>query len=176
MSSIVVKNSHEKQLHCGVNSTIVHTRQRFWIIGVRQLARQYIANCIKCFRYNCRAQNQLMGDYPKERINPSPPFSHVRHCWTTSIQATKDQENLRHLVCLFLHKSNSPGYSEQFEHTRCPTKINSDNGTNFIGSIAYLNKFRQVTKNCEECLSDIVLKLGINWVTIPARTPIFGGI
>ena len=64
-------------LHSGVNATVNHTRQKFWIIRVKTLTRSIVGNCITCFRFNGCNLFQLLRNLPQERVNPAPPFSKV---------------------------------------------------------------------------------------------------
>jgi len=52
-------------------------RQRYWIIGSRNLVKAHIRRCVICARQAAKASTQLMGNLPESLVNPSPPSSHT---------------------------------------------------------------------------------------------------
>ena len=156
LSSLILRPSHHELKHCGLNATLAHAPQHFWIICARQMTRQMIAECITCFRFNCRATRQLMGDLPKERITPSSPFSHVGVDLTGSILFKEQKTQLKCYVILFVcfvtkaihldlvRSLSTPDCLQairRFISRRgCPKQIYSDDGKNFIGSLNKLIK------------------------------------
>ncbi|GFV23770.1 integrase catalytic domain-containing protein [Trichonephila clavipes] len=53
------------------------TRQRFWPLRGRSIARKIVHECVVCFKNKPIVANQLMGSLPRERVNPSFPFLHT---------------------------------------------------------------------------------------------------
>jgi len=49
-------------LHPGVSSLFVIVRQRFWIIGARNLIRRITHDCLSCFRQSHHTAKQEMAD------------------------------------------------------------------------------------------------------------------
>ncbi|XP_033228509.1 uncharacterized protein LOC117180229 [Belonocnema kinseyi] len=49
-------------------------REHFWPLGGGNLARKVVRNCVMCFRVNPRGSTPMMGNLPKQRVSPSPPF------------------------------------------------------------------------------------------------------
>ena len=193
LSSLILRHSHHELNHCGLNATLAHARQHFWIFGARQMTRQMIVECITCFRFNCRATKQLMGDLPKERITPSSPFSHVGIDLTGSILFEEQKTQLKCYVILFVcivtkaihldivRSLSTPDCLQairRFISKRgCPKQIYSDNGKYFIGSLNELIKWKKLLREkYADSLPEAVLNIGVNWVTIPARAPSFGGL
>ena len=194
LSYLIVTSAHSELLHSGVNATIAHTRQNFWIIGVKQLAKQIVSQCVKCFRYNSRKTTQLMGDLPSERVNPSPPFTFTGIDLAGPLLYKEQKLALKCYVIVFtcfstkavhldlvksLNAQDCMKALRRFISRRgCPQKIFSDNGTNFIGTMGDLVKFKKLV--CEkfgaQTLPKLTLELGLNWYTIPARAPNFGGL
>ena len=151
-----------------------------------------IAECITCFQFNCRATKKLMGDLPKERITPSSPFSHVGIDLTGSILFKEHKTQLKCYVIRFVcfvtkaihldivRSLSTPDCLQairRFISRRgCPKQIYSDNGKNFIGSLNELIKWKLLREKYAVSLPEAVLIIGVNWVTIPARAPSFGGL
>ena len=163
---IILRNSHHEVKHCGLNAILAHARQHFWIIGARQMTRQMIAECNTCFRFNCRDTKQLMGDLQKERITPSPPFSHAGIDLTGSIliQEQKIQLKCYVIVCfvteaihldivLSLNTQDCLQATRRFISRRGrPKQIYSDNGKIFIGSLDELINWKKLFEKSMQVL------------------------
>ena len=162
LAKLIVLDSHHKLAHCGTNAIIANTRQFFWITKVRALARKTVATCIKCNRFNSRNMQQLMGDFPSERVNPSPPFSLVGIDFAGPFfyeqSTTRSKCYIVVFVCfttkaVHLDIAKSLDTQECMKAIRrfiarrgCPKKIFSDNGTNFIGSLGELIKLKKASQ------------------------------
>ena len=194
LSRLIVLDSHQRVLHSGVNATVVHTRQKFWIIRVKTLTRSIVGNCITCFRFNGRNLSQLLGDLPQERVNPAPPFSNVGIDFAGPMPYRCDKTEAKCYLVVFvcfvtkaIHLDVTKALNTQecmkairrfISRRGCPARIFSDNGTNFIGSLNDLIKLKRILreKYGTDCLPQAVLDLGINWSTIPAKASHFGGL
>ncbi|XP_046868423.1 uncharacterized protein LOC124460862 [Drosophila willistoni] len=64
ISHLILEHEHQHNLHPGVSALFVIVRQRFWIMGARNLIRKVTHNCIKCFRQRAHTSNQLMAALP----------------------------------------------------------------------------------------------------------------
>lgn len=77
LSLLIARHFHEKTAHQGRNFTINELRSNgFWIVNCRRIVSSIIHNCAKCTRMRRKPNGQQMADLPKERIEPSPPFTH----------------------------------------------------------------------------------------------------
>jgi len=77
-SRLIFKDEHLRLLHAPPQLLLSSTRERFWVIGGRNLARQLVHDCVRCFRNKPRQAQNLMGDLPKARVSVSMPFRHRR--------------------------------------------------------------------------------------------------
>ena len=69
---------HEKQAHCGYKSLIYESRERFWIVGVRHMAKHLTGKCVTCKKLWKKPLEQLMGQIPKLRVAAGfPAFSNT---------------------------------------------------------------------------------------------------
>ncbi|GFV79152.1 uncharacterized protein TNCV_2613381 [Trichonephila clavipes] len=68
-SSCYSKKGFQALLYC--------TRQRFWPLRGRSIARKIVHECVVCFKNKPIVANQPMGSLPRERVNPSFPFLHT---------------------------------------------------------------------------------------------------
>ena len=58
----------------------------------------------------------------------------------------------------------------------CPSKIFSDNGSNFVGAYNEIQELRNLTTQSKQAISHYCSQSNIEWSFIPPRTPHFGGI
>ena len=187
---LIIRYFHEATLHGGDSMTLAALRETYWIIGVRIMIRKIIKNCIKCCRFSLKSTTQQMADLPLERITPSRPFSQsgldfagplkvkcsgkvyiaIFVCLSTKAVHMELVGNLSKDACILALK-------RFFARKGTPSKILSDNGTNFIGARNDLLKLKEVfeSKNKDSVVS-FAEQRGPEWVTIPARAPHFGGI
>ncbi|KAH0945724.1 hypothetical protein HN011_011004 [Eciton burchellii] len=77
ISELLIDCAHRATLHGGTQLMLHHLRQRYWIIGSRNLVKAHIRRCVTCARQAAKASTQLMGNLPEARVNPSLPFSHT---------------------------------------------------------------------------------------------------
>jgi len=71
---LILKHEHRVNFHSGVSSLFVIVRQRFWIIGARNLIRRITHDCLSCFRGRNHTVQQQMADLPSVRITEDLPF------------------------------------------------------------------------------------------------------
>ena len=48
LTQLIVQDAHERILHSGLNSTLTHLRQRYWIPTGRQYVKKIIRRCVTC--------------------------------------------------------------------------------------------------------------------------------
>ena len=48
LTKLIVRDAHERTLHSGLNSTLTHLRQRYWIPTGRQYVKKIIRHCVTC--------------------------------------------------------------------------------------------------------------------------------
>lgn len=66
---------HGKRAHCGYKSLIYESRKRFWIVGVRHMAKHLTGKCVTCKKLR---KKPLMGQIPKLRVAAGfPAFSNT---------------------------------------------------------------------------------------------------
>ncbi|GFW18349.1 integrase catalytic domain-containing protein [Trichonephila clavipes] len=135
------------------------TRQRFWPLRVRSIARKIVHECVVCFKNKPIVANQLMGSLPRERVNPSFPFLHtgIDYCGPFFIRYKHHRKGTyqKIYVAIFCLASKavhleivSDLTADAFLATlkrfvarcgKCAT-ISSDNAKNFVGANRELKK------------------------------------
>lgn len=77
LTELIIADAHLSTLHGGSQLTTAYLRRRFWIINARNPVRAHIHRCIRCVRQRPIMGQQLMGNLPAERIQPSRAFTHT---------------------------------------------------------------------------------------------------
>ncbi|GFW87487.1 integrase catalytic domain-containing protein [Trichonephila clavipes] len=167
------------------------TRQRFWPLRGRSIARKIVHECVVCFKNKPIVANQLMGSLPRERVNPSFPFLHtgIDYCGPFFIRYKHQRKGTyqRIYVAIFVCLASKAVHLEivsdlttdaflatlkRFVARRgkCAT-ISSDNAKNFVGANRELKRLHNLLKFPEEKLSSYLSSEGISWNFMPPRAP-----
>ena len=51
-TTLVVNDAHERSLHSGLNHTLTHVRQHYWIPQARQFIKKLLRHCVTCRKVN----------------------------------------------------------------------------------------------------------------------------
>jgi len=200
-SRLIFKDKHLRLLHAPPQLLLASTRERFWVIGGRNLARQLVHDCVRCFRNKPRQVQNLMGDLPKARVSVSiVPFHvpfHVTGVDYAGPFIIKDRKGRgsktsKCYICLFICFAIKAIHLElvsdmttesfiaalrRFSSRRGkPAHIYSDNGSNFVGANRELNELGNFLMKEGTVISEAINDMGINWHFIPAYSPHFGGL
>ncbi|XP_018395629.1 PREDICTED: uncharacterized protein LOC108774108 [Cyphomyrmex costatus] len=69
VTNSILRDRHEKLLHCPPEQLLHDIKQRYWPISGRREARKIIRRCIKCCRFNPAMMKVKMGDLPTARVD-----------------------------------------------------------------------------------------------------------
>ena len=147
--------------HSGKEFVLSLLRQKYWIIGARQIIRPIERQCItcrKCFEPPCK---QLMADLPFDRVTPDmPPFTFVGVHFFGPILVKIGRSEVKIYGCLFTcltvravhievaHSLDSDSFINALQRFTCRRgqvlEIRSDNGTNFVGGERELREAAQL--------------------------------
>ena len=53
---------------------IASLREKYWIPRIRNLVKTVIHQCLICYKFKTQTTQQLMGELPSTRVQPSRPF------------------------------------------------------------------------------------------------------
>ena len=191
--SLLIRKYHEDTLHGGGQLVLNTMREEIWIIGGRDLVRQFIRRCMSCVRFSQQPTSQFMADLPTERITPAKPFAQCGIDFAGPFEI-KEAEVSKIDVAVFVCLATKAIHLEmvtRLTKEACilslkgftarrgkPEKILSDNGSNFIGARNDLIKIKELLdKNgTDKSVVSFVNSQGTEWVTIPPRAPHFGGL
>ena len=100
---LLLVHLHGKRAHCGYKSLIYESRERFWIVGIRHMAKHLTGKCVTCKKLRNKPLEQLMGQIPKLRVAAGfPAFSNIhRNAWTSA--GTTWTKNAERSTCNYIH-------------------------------------------------------------------------
>lgn len=198
ITKLIIEGEHLRLLHAGVQSTHHSLRQRFWIVNGKAAVRSVIRKCVKCLRFSAKRQTQMLGQLPSSRVTPARAFSRcavdyggpilIRHGGQKSKTLTKSYISL--FICMTTKAIHLELVSDltsdafiaalkRFISRRgIPSKIFSDNGTNFRAARNNLYELFNLFKNTvfKNNLQSFSSSQGIDWSFIPPSSPHFGGL
>ena len=148
---LIVQFYHELSGHSGREHVAAMTRQRYWIIGVKQAARFVKKQCFTCRRMYSKPVSQQMADLPFDRTAMNqPPFSYVGVDFFGPFMVKIGRSEVKRYGCLFTcltiravhievaHSLDTDSFInclQRFISRRgTPIMVRSDNGTNFVGA------------------------------------------
>uniref|UniRef100_A0A8D8QLF9 Uncharacterized protein n=1 Tax=Cacopsylla melanoneura TaxID=428564 RepID=A0A8D8QLF9_9HEMI len=198
VTHLIVSHYHKINLHAGPQLLLSILRQKFWIIGGRNMVRKIVQNCNSCFKNSPKFIFPKMGDLPAKRVLESKPFFHSA-CdflgpFHIVMQKKRGSRPVKVYICLFICLAVKAIHLEvvselstaaflnafkRFLSRRGPVKsMLSDNGTNFVGARNKLNEIYTLLQSSEykDCFGKEMLEHRIEWRFNPPGSPHFGGI
>lgn len=192
----ILRNEHERLLHCGVQNLLYSVRERYWPISGRNACKNIIRGCIKCFRTAPKDTKYLMGDLPEVRVTSNSVFINVGTDYGGPFllkdRKTRGAKIVKAYMCLFICMSTKAIHIELVSELTTqaflaalnrfigrrgkPKNIYSDNGSNFKGANSELLKIYEFLSRHSEDIADNLASDLIKWHFIPASSPSFGGI
>lgn len=158
---LLLRDLHERRGHCGYKSLIHEARKRFWIIGLRRMAKTVTSKCVICRKLRKRPLNQLMGQIPNLRVAAGfPAFSNTAMDMFGQVQIKLGRKTLKEaqviiFACMtsraihleLVTDKTSDAFLMAFRRFAClrghPNVCWSDRGTNFVGAQGYLKEITQ---------------------------------
>ena len=184
ISRLITQDAHDDCIHPGHLRVMAEVRKKFWIVGLRYIAKSIGKECIVCRRWRRSALEQKMANLPSFRLDVnSRPFEN------TSI------DYFGPLSMKYGHRSRTKAFGVIFTclttraiHTELATDLStdtfllaldrfidlykkpkfvrSDNGSNFIGAANELkemiNSWKSDTDERKK-LVNVCNKYGIKW-------------
>ncbi|GFV35979.1 integrase catalytic domain-containing protein [Trichonephila clavipes] len=189
---LIVNMYHILYLHAGCTVLLGIIKQIYWIIGLKNIVKKCIYQCIVCCRYRATTSKQLMGDLPTHRVTPGRPFSvcGVYYAGPINIlryrgRGAKTTKGCIALFICFVTKALhlelvSDLTSETFiaslkrfcARRGAPNHIYCDNGTTFVGTRRKLQEiFKFASKlNENEHFCYFLSQVNIEWHFLALHT------
>ena len=197
VTRLIVKDEHTRLMHAGCQSVTASLRTRFWPLSCKNVVKNVIRKCVRCFRAKPVGTEYIMGSLPAARVTPSRPFNNcgVDYAGPYFVKdRTRNRTVTKAYLCIFVcfvtkavHLELSTDLStdaflsclQRFISQRGrPQNMYSDNGKNFVGAQNELNDLARLVldpKHQERVINSLC-RDGINWHFIPAHAPHFGGL
>lgn len=194
---LILEDLHRKNLHVGPQSLLAFSRQSYWIIGGRALAKSVVHSCILCFKHRPKLQQQIMADLHPDRARPETAFEVTGIDYAGPFMfkpLVRSRVQCKAYVVLFtcykfrsthlevVHDLTTTSFLNalrRFVARRgIPRKIYSDNATNLTGGRNELKELRDVllSETTSKAVMEYCNENRIQWINIPARSPHFGGL
>ena len=78
LSTLLVRDAHERVNHNRVEATLAQLRTRFWMVKGRQFVKRTLASCTVFRRYEGKGYRvPLQSDLPEFRLSHKPAFPYV---------------------------------------------------------------------------------------------------
>jgi len=169
LSYLIMLSSHHSTYHGGAESTLTKSRERFWTINGRVVAKRVIKECTRCKVFNAVPYSQKESSLPNLRVTKTSAFQvcgcdycgpfHVRDgtkCYILLFTCAVTRGVHLELV----HNLSTATFLDafrRFQARRCsPKTMYSDNALTFR-------------------LAAACLKSSIDWRFIPDKSPWWGG-
>ncbi|XP_011858366.1 PREDICTED: uncharacterized protein LOC105555927 [Vollenhovia emeryi] len=195
-TKLLLIDEHVRLLHAAPQALLASIREKFWIIGGRNLTKKVVHDCIKCFKNKPQLTRALMGELPKARVPMTSPFhatgvdyggpffikdrkgrgSKTNKCYVGLFVCFATKAIRLELISDMTSESFIAALRRFVSRRGKPAYIYSDNGTNFIGANRELNELAQFLMKEQNNLSESINDVGINWRFIPAYSSHFGGL
>jgi len=99
---LIVRDSHVKCGHSGLNHTIAVLCQMYWVIGATATVRRIINQCNKCRLKTAKPVKQLMAELPDSRLQLGfQPFAHLGVDNFGPVMVRQRHSAVKHYGCLF---------------------------------------------------------------------------
>lgn len=189
LSTLIVKQAHERVLHDGVKETLAEIRSKFWIPSGRSFTRRVINTCVTCRKFEgLPFKTPQPPPLPECRVKEAPAFSFtgVDFAGPLLVRATLTSPSTKVWISLFtcyvtraVHLDVVPDQST-LTFIRClkrfvarrglPSQFISDNGKTFKAAAKYLDAvFKDGT------LQTHLNGIGVTWKFNVERAPWWGG-
>ncbi|XP_038106987.1 uncharacterized protein LOC119766486 [Culex quinquefasciatus] len=171
LTALLASYFHEKLLHAGPALMLATLRQKYWILGGRNLVKSVYHRCHTCFRSKPTLVIQSIADLPASRVAPTL-YVAIFVCFSTKavhIELVSDLSTPAFIAALRRLVARRGQVVE----------LNSDNATAFKGAANALHRVYQMLKVEQVDRNEIFTwcaENGIRWKFIPPRAPHFGGL
>ncbi|XP_065093593.1 uncharacterized protein LOC135714204 [Ochlerotatus camptorhynchus] len=198
LSTLLTSFFHLKLLHAGPHLLLATLRQKFWILGGRNLSKSVFHHCHTCFRSKPTLVQQSTADLPASRVSPTRPFfiCGVDYCGPFFIKSTvRNRSPTKAYVAVFVCFATKAVHIELVSDLTTAAflaalrrvvarrgriaELHSDNATTFKGASHALNRIYRMLKTDQadrDRIFNWCSENEIRWKFIPPRAPHFGGL
>jgi hypothetical protein len=186
---LVFSAEHTSLHHGGPHLLTAPLRKRFRIPRIRNLVKTVIRQCLTCYNFKAQATQQLMGELPPSRVQPSRPFltRGVDYAGPISLRlGTPRSQTIKNgytaiFVCFVTKAVHIEVVTSLTPETFLaalrrfiarrgkPRTIYSDNGTKFQGATNQLHEVYNMLQSSSQVarVQDFLAAEGCDWRFIP---------
>lgn len=197
LTKLIFEDLHRRNFHAAPQALLSFSRQQYWILGGRVQAKHVVHHCQICFRSKPKLLSQVMADISSDRTQPTRAFQviGIDYCGPFDIKPlvrtkVKTKGYVLLITCFatrsthveLVHDLTTTSFLNalrRFISRRgIPHKIWSDNATNFLGGRRQLSELRELllSSTHDQQVHQFCNDHRIHWLTIPARSPHWGGL
>ena len=117
-AELIVRDSHEKVFHNGIDQTLCHIRMKYWIPRLRELVKKNVRRCVICKRLEGKFyEPPPPPPLPDFRVSDNPPFTNVGLDFIGPLLTrTADKDEIqKSYICLFTCTSSRGLHREACE-------------------------------------------------------------
>ena len=191
LTRLLIREVHESNAHIGSNQVIATLHKKYHVVKAYTQVKSVLNDCIECKKHHAKPAEQLMASLPKERVEvDNPPFTYVGVDYFGPMLVKYRRGTVKRYGCLFTcmvtravhievtHSLDSNSFLMALHRFMArrgkPTKIISDNGTNFVAADRELAEEIQAI-NSRKLRDELVLE-AIEWQFNPPHAPHMGGV
>ena len=102
VTDLIISQDHQKTGYLGQEYVLSSLRHQHWVIKEPSAVRRVISGCFLCRKLGAVRGEQLMGDFPKERLmSEEPPFTHVGVDYFGPLYVRQGRSNVNRYGFLF---------------------------------------------------------------------------
>ena len=189
LTSLIVKQAHERVCHNGVKEALAEMRARYWIPSGRSFTKKIIRKCVICRKFEgLPFKAPQPPPLPECRVKEAPAFSYtgVDFAGPLVIRISRSSQSNKVWMAVFtcyitraVHLDAVPDQSTP-AFMRClkrfvarrglPRRFISDNGKTFKAASKYLDAVFK-----DGSLQEYLTGLGVTWQFNVERAPWWGG-
>ncbi|XP_063969426.1 uncharacterized protein LOC135157513 [Lytechinus pictus] len=183
---LLINDCHSKVNHMGRGLTHNELRQRgYWVIGGSSAVSQFISQCVTCRKLRGSLVQQKMSELPKERVEPSAPFTYCAVDYFGPFLLKERRSEVKRYGVLFTCMSSRSIHLETANNLSSSSFINalrrlmnrrgtirqlrSDQGTTFIGARSELKLALQEMD--QQKVQEYLLENGVEWIPFKLNVP-----
>ena len=157
VTTLIIRHFHERSNHAGMNTTLSELRSSgYWVVQARSAVSSVLHQCVTCRKLFRKPQGQKMADLPKDRLEPTPPFTYVGVDFFGPFYVKEGRSEKKRWGALFTclvsravhievaHTLSTDSFLNayrRFVGRRGPVRhLRCDRGTNFVGAKHELDK------------------------------------
>lgn len=197
LAELLIDEAHRLTFHGGPRLTSANLRQQYWIPGGLNAVKKQLRKCVTCRKNNPTKQHQLMGDLPRARTEPAPPFYHTGVDYTgfvnVKVSKMRNARTLKGYIALFICMVTKAVHLElvtdltssaflaalrrMSARRGTPAHLYSDCGTNFVGANRLLQQeYETLRQTFDDNLGAELSNMNIDWHFNCPSWPTAGGL